>query len=255
MHYRLLAYSLIKRIIPGKRELLAKRHVKGSGIEIGAMHNPLRVPRGVSVQYVDYLSLEANRQRFSEIKYLRAVKPHLVEDGFILPSFEKSSVDFVIANHVLEHSNNLFKTLDRWAEVLLPGGILFFSVPLAERCFDRGRPITTVEHFVDDFELERAGNLGVFRDRTRQHYVEWLSISTPAIMLEQGKDAGQQNTMVAPKAADDLLAENADIHFHTFSVASFEELLKVFCEKIRPDFRVLEIAENGVEIIGVLKRA
>src|SRR5690349_13260523 len=86
---RQLIYGLKQRLIPGKREVLAARHLRGSGIEIGAMQNPLRVPQGVCVQYVDYVTVEENLQRFSEIAHLRLVRPNVIEDGFTLPSFSK----------------------------------------------------------------------------------------------------------------------------------------------------------------------
>lgn len=252
--YRLLAYQLVKRVIPGKREALAARYLRGSGIEIGAMHNPLRVPRGVSVQYVDYLSREENVERFTEIRDLHLVTPNVVEDGFTLPSFGGSSVDFLIANHVLEHTDNVLKALIRWAEVLRPNGILFLSVPLAERCFDRGRSITTTEHFVADYELERSGHNEIFREHTRQHYADWLSISLPAILAEQGKNAGSKIMEDMAKTADDLLTEKAEIHFHTFTAATYKELLRHFCAHVRSDFQIVEVVENGIEVIGVLQR-
>jgi len=256
IRYRTLVYKLIRTIIPGRRSILAAKYLKGSGLEIGAMHNPLRLSRGVSVQYVDYFSREENLERFSEIGHLNLVNPHFVEDGFTLPSFKSSSMDFLIANHVLEHSNNLYKTLNRWAEVLRPHGTLFFSVPVVDLCFDRGRRPTAIEHFVLDFELESAGNLDVFREETKNHYIEWLSISLPAMLTEQGLDYDRKNKIeeLLKKTADELLAENDDIHFHTFTPTSFKGLLDYFCSNIRRDFKVLEIAQNNGEIIGILKR-
>jgi len=251
---RMLVYELLKRLVPGKREALAIKYLNGNGIEVGAMHNPLRVPTGVSVQYVDYVSREANLERFTEINGSQVVVPDFIEDGFSLPSFQASSVDFLIANHVLEHTDNVIKTLLRWAEVLRPQGILFLSVPLAERCFDRGRPVTSIEHFIGDYDLERSGRTELFRENTKEHYSEWLSISLPAVVAQQGKKLGTKNREDLTKSPEELLADNVEIHFHTFSMTSYTELLAHFCAQFRPDFNVLDVVENGVEVIGILQR-
>jgi SAM-dependent methyltransferase len=252
--HRMMVDRLVKRVIPGKRHGLAAKYLRGSGIEVGAMHNPLRLPEGVSVRYVDYVSRDHNIERFTELKGFQMVAPDFIEDGFTLPSFQQSSVDFLIANHVLEHTDNALKTLMRWAEVLRPGGVLFLSVPLAERCFDRGRAITTLEHFISDYELERSARTDSLREHTREHYVEWVSISDPAIIVERGGKVIPQSSQDLGKRADELLAQQAEIHFHTFTIASYEDLLRHFCTHMRPDFHVLDIVENGIEVIGVLQR-
>jgi hypothetical protein len=251
--HRHTIYDLIKRVVPGKRERVAARHLRGRGIEIGAMHNPLRVPPGVVVQYVDYFTPEENRERLSDIASSRLVKPDIVEDCFVLPSFHESSVDFVVANHVLEHSDNVLKTLIRWTDILRPGGVLYVSVPLAERCFDRGRPITTIEHFVGDLEADRAGDAMSFEAATREHYVEWVTISMPAILREHA-NVDLDRTGDFAKTAAQLFSQRADIHFHTFTVDSFNRMLAHFCAAIRPDFAIVEIDENLTEVIGVLQR-
>lgn len=249
---RRYAYKQIRRLRPWQREILAARYLRGSGIEVGAMHNPLAVPRGVSVRYVDYVSREENLERFTEIEG-GAVVPDFIEDGFALPSFAPSSVDFLVANHVLEHTDNVLKTLVRWGEVLRPSGVLLMSVPLAERCFDRGRPITPLAHFIDDHHSERS-DPERFRQQTREHYAEWLSISLPAVVAEHGDRLGKKNSEDIRKTVDELLAEHAEIHFHTFSTASYRELLQHFCTEFRPDFQIAEVVEDGIEVVGILKR-
>jgi SAM-dependent methyltransferase len=247
-------YGLLRKVVPSTREVVAARHLRGDGIEIGAMHYPLKVPAGARVRYVDKVSADVSLDRFSEIRHLQLVRPDFVEDGFRLPSFASASVDFLIANHVLEHANDVLGTLDRWADVIAPGGTLFLSVPLAERCFDRGRPITTLEHFVQDWDHRRSGDVAAFRRATREHYVEWLSISLPAVIAEQGGVLGPENERAIKMSADELLDEDAEIHFHTFSLASYEQLRRHYTSSCRPDFKLIELVENGIEAIAVLQR-
>ena len=87
------------------REDVALRYLKGDGIEIGPLDYPLRLPRQATVRYVDYLDTAALREAYSST--LRAgrplVTPDVVDDGARLASFADGSLDFVVANHMLEH--------------------------------------------------------------------------------------------------------------------------------------------------------
>ena len=47
--------------LPEKRRRLTK-WLHGEGIEIGALHNPLEVPAGARVTYVDHLPVERLRE-------------------------------------------------------------------------------------------------------------------------------------------------------------------------------------------------
>src|SRR2546421_7775018 len=49
------------------RELIAETFLKGEGIEIGALHNPLLVPNSAKVKYVDRLSVADLRRQYPEL--------------------------------------------------------------------------------------------------------------------------------------------------------------------------------------------
>ncbi len=87
------------------REDVALRFLRGEGIEIGALDFPLWLPRGARVRYVDYLDAaglrEAHDSTLREGRPL--VTPDVVDDGARLASFADGSLDFVVANHMLEH--------------------------------------------------------------------------------------------------------------------------------------------------------
>ena len=44
-----------------RRREIAGRYLRGNGIEIGALHNPLDVPRSAHVRYVDHLAVDELR--------------------------------------------------------------------------------------------------------------------------------------------------------------------------------------------------
>jgi SAM-dependent methyltransferase len=63
-----------------------------------------------------------------------------------------ASYDFVMSSHMLEHSANPILVLAEWRRLLKPGGHLLLVLPDGRRTFDRRRPITTLEHLIDDFD-------------------------------------------------------------------------------------------------------
>src|ERR1051325_1041366 len=65
--------------------------------------------------------------------------------------FRDNSLDYVVASHVLEHVANPVAALAEWHRVLGPEGIIYLVVPDRRHTWDRGRPLTSVEHMLDDF--------------------------------------------------------------------------------------------------------
>ncbi len=74
---------------------------------------------------------------FTNVDARAEVNPDVVDDIVTLSKFEKDSVDFILAVHVLEHvkRDDALKALSRWFEVLKPGGTLKVAVPnIEEAC-------------------------------------------------------------------------------------------------------------------------
>ncbi|HUN78380.1 MAG TPA: methyltransferase domain-containing protein [Solirubrobacteraceae bacterium] len=136
------------------REDVAVSYLRGDGIEIGALDYPLRIPRGARVRYVDYLDgldlADAHSDTLAAGRPL--VMPDVVDDGARLAAFSDRSLDFVVANHMLEHVEDPISALGHQLRVLKPGGILYLALPRASECFDDPRPRTTVEHLLRDHE-------------------------------------------------------------------------------------------------------
>jgi SAM-dependent methyltransferase len=68
-------------------------------------------------------------------------------DMKIVPS---GKYDFVIASHVLEHIANPIKALRECMRVVKENGIVILVIPQKERTFDHKRPVTTLEHLIQD---------------------------------------------------------------------------------------------------------
>jgi len=186
------------------RDDLAFRYLRGEGIEIGALYRPQRVPPAARLRYVDHATAEELRQIYPEHDWVQA--PDVVDEGERLSKFADESLDFVIANHMLEHVEDPVEALNHFLRVLRPGGIVFITLPDARQTFDARRERTTVEHILRD---HREGP----ETSRRAHYEEWARII----------DCVPEDRVA--ERADQLAAEGARHHFHVWELGTFLELL------------------------------
>jgi len=260
--HRLGLHDLIaryaRRALPGllkNRGALGERYIlRGTGIEIGALHNPLTVGADATVRYVDRMDFESCVARYPELDPETLVYPDIVDDGFELSSLAHESYDFVIANHVLEHSPNPVQVLKNWCRVLKPGGLVFVSVPIARTCFDRDRLLTTVEHILEDYALGERGEWESFRQRNLDHYLDWVRLSRPRILEDSGRQVSHRTQEEIERHARLLWNAGDEIHFHTFSESSFKDLLEASLTKALPDHHLHIYAPLGGEIVAILKK-
>lgn len=67
------------------------------------------------------------------------------------------SEDFVLSSHVVEHLPNLIAALVEWNRIVRVGGYIFMIVPLPDALpGDRNRPVTTLTHLIEDYQLRRT---------------------------------------------------------------------------------------------------
>ncbi|MCF8359243.1 MAG: class I SAM-dependent methyltransferase [Prolixibacteraceae bacterium] len=114
------------------------------GIEIGASaHNPF----GLDTLNVDrYPGTDTVFFKQQEIKICGQAAPvDVVAAGDRLP-FPDKSFDFVINSHVIEHFYDPIAAMDEWARVARK--YIFIICPHAERTFDQGKPLTTIEELL-----------------------------------------------------------------------------------------------------------
>ena len=191
-----------------RREDVARRYVAGSGIEIGPLVWPLRAPLGAHVRTVDIKSRDELVRENSHLENVDGIPPVDVIDGAEeLASFRDGELDFVIANHVLEHIEDPIGALAHWVRVLRPGGVLMLTLPDAAQGFDAARERTSVEHLLRDHREGPA----VSRE---SHYAEWASTI-------EGRSGEALTSRVAQ-----LRREAARHHFHVWELAGFLELLR-----------------------------
>jgi SAM-dependent methyltransferase len=237
-----------------RRRELSFRYISGKGLEIGALHEPLPVRDGVVVEYVDVCGREESITKFPDLNPAKFVEPTYIDDGFELSSIPDASQDFLIANHVLEHSPNPIQAMVNWTRVLKPDGVLFTAIPIADKCFDKGRVLTTLAHLVEDRELCMEANHEEFRRRNRAHYEECLTISNPAVSRQRGQDCPPLSPEELAETVDQLSQAEAEIHFHTFSKESCHELMSYFSAQVDPSMTQLELVA-GAEIVSIMRKS
>lgn len=209
--------------------------MKGSGIEIGALHNPLRVPRSVDVRYVDRMTVPELRQQYPELARERLVDVDVIDDGERLESIADGSQDFVVANHFLEHSQDPVGALANMFRVLRERGILYLAVPDKRFTFDSKRAPTPLEHVLAD---HRDGP----EDSRRSHYEEWARLV----------DDVPENEVDAH--VESLLARDYSIHFHVWTQADMLELLVALRRELGIAFDLEVAVRNGKENVFVLRK-
>jgi len=216
------------------RRLIAAAFLHGAGIEIGALHHPLMVPRAASVTYVDRMKVAELRRHYPELVNQPLVETEIVDDGETLATIADAMHDFVIANHFIEHCENPLLTFQNLLRVLKPGGILFMAVPDKRFTFDVDRPSTTVNHVLRDFSEGPEWS-------KRQHYEEWTRLVNK-----------QTDPSHVDAETQHLIDMKYSIHFHVWSAPELLELLHA----LRPivQFELELFLRNGIESIIVLRK-
>ncbi len=216
------------------RNRIAEDHIKGVGIEIGALNDPVRVPAGASVRYVDRLSIEDLRRHYPELDATRLMDPDIITDGETLDTVEDQSQDFVVANHFLEHCQNPLLAVENMLRVLRRNGILYMAIPDKRYSHDVDRPVTPYEHLVKDYTEGFAGS-------RKQHYEEWVRY------VDKVTDEFE-----AAQRVKHLMKTGYSIHFHVWTQVEMIELILNL--KKRLEFEIELIYRNLNEVIFILRR-
>jgi len=198
------------RLAPLRTEL-SWRYLRGSGIEIGALQNPIAVRPDTHVRYADRLTLAEARAHYPELNSMALVDPAIICDAAVLGPVADRSVDFVIANHVLEHLVDPLAALGEWLRVVRPGGYVYVAIPEHTNPLDKLRNVTELDHLIADFKCR-----GERQKFDRDHYREWVASTRPDFSAEQRANY-----------EEDLVSRGYSIHFHTFSQKTFSGLLAV----------------------------
>lgn len=174
-------------------------------------------------------------------------KRHLPGNQFVaeatrLEVINTGSYDFVLSSHVLEHVANPLSALKEWRRVLKDEGILVLIVPHRDGTFDHRRPVTSMDHLVEDFDRSVGED-----DLT--HLDEILALHD----LTMDREAGDFDTFRERSLKN---VENRGLHHHVFDTRLAIEVLNhsglqiMAVEAFRP-YNILLVAQKPNEGRGV----
>lgn len=214
------------------RETIANHYLKGEGIEIGALHNPLKINNG-TVKYVDRMSNDDLLEQYPELKTATLINVDIIDNGEELKTIQSKSLDFVIANHFLEHCQNPIGTVINMLRVLKKDGILFMALPDKRFTFDVDRPITTLEHIIKDYEEGAEWS-------KYDHFKEFFKFTHK---IEDQK--------ILEDEVNYYMNIDYSIHYHVWTHIEMLELF-LYIKKL-VNFNIELSLQNGQEVIFILR--
>jgi SAM-dependent methyltransferase len=224
--------------VEAARKRLSHSYLCGSGVEVGALHRPLIVSRWKTlVTYVDRISEDELRRHYPELNQLNLTPIDVVDNGELLSNFTPRSLDFIIANHFLEHCQNPLGTLRAHLEKLRPGGILYYAIPDKRFTFDSNRPLTPLDHFIsDDQDQGKASRAS--------HYEEYVKLV----------ETWHPDSESVSQQIRNLMNKDYSIHFHVWDRDHFLDFLKLAQEYLKNSFEIVETHSDDHEVIAILRR-
>ena len=186
---------------------ILRRHLRGRGVEIGALWRKFPVHPKVKVWYVDRETTDALNVHYSEL-HRPLMKPDVVADAVQLP-FRPGSLDFLIASHVLEHLQFPLAALEDWYHLLAPEGALLLRIPDKRYTFDVKRARTPLTHL-----LQEHGNRQDFDKRA--HFVDYVL----------GVTDHRPGTAEFEQQVNVLLEMDYSIHYHVWTTEDVQEMIR-----------------------------
>ncbi|MCC6142336.1 MAG: methyltransferase domain-containing protein [Candidatus Hydrogenedentes bacterium] len=198
------------------RQVVA-RYCLGRGCEIGPGMNPQTDP--ARTIYLD---------RYTRYRGQRMLVD-LVSDAEQLP-LATGSMDYLFSSHALEHCPNTLAVLREWQRVLRPGGRLVLRLPHRDKTFDRTRPLTTLDHHIQDEQaaVDR-------RDET--HWDEFAAHAIDDYPHHWKEEARR------PDGSWDMayIVTHGHIHYHVWTQTELIDLLRHL------GFRILFVIDDTLD--------
>ena len=150
-----------------------------------------------------------------------------------LADIADGSYDLVLSSNCLEHIANPIKALLEWRRVLMKGGVLILVLPNKAVNFDHNRPITSLDHLVEDFRKNTS-------ERDLTHLSEILNLHD----LSKDPMAGDLESF-RKRSLDNY--NNRTLHHHVFDQGVIKAMLQyagfdvIHSDETRRDFFSLSI--------------
>jgi SAM-dependent methyltransferase len=209
---------------PEKRRLIkiAKTFKGLKGIEIGGPSNIFSI-RGAMPVYLFAEKLDgvnfSNKTIWEgKIKegenynyYKNLFGFQYIAEGSDLSLLKDNQFDFLLSSHSLEHIANPIKALNHWRRILKQRGRLVLILPDSSVTFDRKRPITKLEHMIEDYNND-------VQEDDETHFKEVIDLHD----MDLDKALGSRD--ILKERTIQNLSYRA-VHHHVFNFELIKELL------------------------------
>lgn len=237
-------YIIYKASIKRKnkiRAFFACKYIVGQGIEIGAQGSPLQVDRNkTTVTYVDRISNEQTTT-LHNLSAQELTSINILAEADNLDMFRNESLDFVIANHLLEHIPNPVAAIEEWLRILRNNGVLYLSLP--NYCcneYDFQRRPASLDHIIDDFQNKK-------KDKKEEHWKEFVEIveGFPRDSLDFSKCLHEQYRL-----------KDNRIHMHVFNKELIDDIIEYIKANLYSNLHVIDFFsfKYSFEIIVILRK-
>jgi SAM-dependent methyltransferase len=205
------------------------------GAEIGALCRPIVKKEDGEIFYVDYADQQFLKQRYQndpavDVDAIVAVDAVWGERSLSEALNETSTLDYVLASHVIEHVPDLVTWLQEINEILKPDGTLRLAIPDKRYCFDFLRVETGLPDILDAYiRKARAPTPRAILD----FCLNMRDVDTEALW----EGSVQIESLRAPYTPEDAMgiARDAltgnyhDVHCWAFTPSSFRNLMSELC--------------------------
>ncbi len=218
----------------GVRKEVSKEFLRGKGIEIGAFHNALWTTPQTNVCYID-LPPEKSSIKNAPPSTIGIVPVDVFDDGEVLSSIDDDSIDFIIANHFIEHCINPLGTIRNHLNKIHAGGFLFYAIPNCQKTFDKQRAITTFEHLIKDDKY--GGDIS-----KREHY------------LDLAKHVAHIDPQDQIEHALKLEQDDKRIHFHVWDADAIKDFLERASDYFDGAFSIKKMIPVDNEVVCLCQK-
>jgi SAM-dependent methyltransferase len=215
-------------------------------VEIGPLDNPILPKPRYAAVYVDYTDAAALRHKYADDTSRRGqiVEVDVLWNGnspLAQVLGDAVPVEAVVASHVIEHVPDPIRWLSHLASVLRPGGVVSLAIPDMRFTFDVNRRLSEFGDLLDAY-LRQA----VVPSYAQQFDYHTKAVPVDAVALWEGTADYRGTTRpgdLRREAFDGCLALSrgggyVDVHCHTFTPASFVDLVETLGEFELIDFAI-----------------
>lgn len=174
----------------------------------------------------------------STFQYDKGCNPgkQYIAEAVDLNMISSGAYDFVLSSHTIEHIANPLRALSEWTRVLKEDGIIVLIVPHKDGTFDHRRPITSLEHLIQDFERGTT-------EEDLSHLQEILALHD----LERDPKAGDFQAF-SKRSEENFI--NRCLHHHVFDTKLVVNVvhhmkLQIYAVEIVLPYHILIIAQKS----------